>query len=100
MQFVCPKIYFASLNSSLQLIAHVLNFRSLGLVLEKDSNFNLNIIHNKTSILLISSKIKLYISLSNLRDHPSICLEGLTKTTKNFSKDSREPGRNLNLVYL
>jgi hypothetical protein len=31
-----------------------------------------------------------------LRHYPSICLEGLRKTTKNLSQDSRPPGRDLN----
>jgi hypothetical protein len=32
-----------------------------------------------------------------LRHYPSICLEGLSQTTKNLSQDSRSPGRDLNL---
>jgi hypothetical protein len=31
-----------------------------------------------------------------LRSHPIICLEGLWKTTKNLSQNSRCPGRYLN----
>jgi hypothetical protein len=33
----------------------------------------------------------------NLRYYPNICLEGLRKTTKSLSQDSRSPGRDLNL---
>jgi hypothetical protein len=32
----------------------------------------------------------------NLRYYPSICMEGLRKTTKNLSQNSRCPGRDLN----
>jgi hypothetical protein len=35
-------------------------------------------------------------SWPNLRYYPGICLEGLRKATKNFSQDSRSPGRDLN----
>jgi hypothetical protein len=35
-------------------------------------------------------------SWPNLRYYPGICLEGLTKTTKNLSQHSRSPGRDLN----
>jgi hypothetical protein len=34
-------------------------------------------------------------SWPNLRLYPRICLEGLRKTTKNLSQDSRYPGRDL-----
>jgi hypothetical protein len=32
----------------------------------------------------------------NLRYYPGICVEGLRKTMKNLSQDSRSPGRDLN----
>jgi hypothetical protein len=35
-----------------------------------------------------------------LRHCPDICLEGLRKTTKHLSQDSRSPNRDLNLVAL
>jgi hypothetical protein len=35
-------------------------------------------------------------SWPNLRYYPGICLEGLRKTTKILSQDSRHPGRDLN----
>jgi hypothetical protein len=35
-------------------------------------------------------------SWPNLRYYPSICLEGLRKTTKNLSQDTRSPVRDLN----
>jgi hypothetical protein len=34
-------------------------------------------------------------SWPNLRYYSGICLEGLRKTTKNLSQDSRSPGRDL-----
>jgi hypothetical protein len=36
------------------------------------------------------------LSLPNLRQYSGIFVEGLRKTTKNFSHDSRSPGRDLN----
>jgi hypothetical protein len=35
-------------------------------------------------------------SWPNLGYYPGICLEGLRKTTKSFSENSRFPGRDLN----
>jgi hypothetical protein len=37
-------------------------------------------------------------SWSSLSCYPRICLEGLRKTAKNLSQDSRSPGRDLNTV--
>jgi hypothetical protein len=34
---------------------------------------------------------------TSLRHYPIIHMEGLMKTTKNFSHDSRPPGRDLNM---
>jgi hypothetical protein len=33
----------------------------------------------------------------NLRYYPGICLKGLSKTTKNLSRDSQSPGQDLKL---